>query len=465
MSRVSSCLGLLGRVATSSPLMQQARFLRHTAKSAGLDRKVCAVLGAQWGDEGKGKLVDVLAQKYDIIGRFNGGANAGHTLVVGGKKYAMHLIPCGILIPGKINVIGNGVVLHVPTMFKELDKLNDGGIDWKNRLLVSDRAHLLFDFHMTVDGLKESRSTTGGIGTTKRGIGPCYASKANRDGVRVVDLVNDFDAFATKYKTLAQNLMKQYDFQHNVQEELETYRKFREMVKPMVQNTSFYINSELRRGKTLLAEGANAALLDIDHGTYPFVTSSATASGGICTGLGIAPSKVDCTVGVVKAYTTRVGAGPFPTELNDSVGESIRAVGREFGTTTGRPRRCGWLDIPVVQYSHMLNNYTSLNITKLDVLSDLDEVKIGVAYKLNGKRLRPGQMPAALEDLKRVEVVYESMPGWKCDISKIRTFEELPEAARNYLKRIEELTKIPITWVGVGAGREDMALQGFRFSA
>lgn len=283
------------------------------------------------------------------MARFNGGANAGHTLKVHGKKYAMHLIPCGILVPGKINVIGNGVVLHTPTMFKELANLDTGGIDWQGRLKVSDRAHLLFDFHQTIDGLQEVSKGKDSIGTTRKGIGPCYASKMARTGIRVGELMHDWDAFAAKYKRLLETLQKQYGFEHNGAEELERYRAYRDRLKPMVMDTAFMLNNALAQGKSVLAEGANAALLDIDHGTYPFVTSSATAAGGIATGLGIAPNKVSCTVGVVKAYTTRVGSGPFPTELNDAIGQKMRDVGREYGTTTGRPRRCGWMDVPVVQ--------------------------------------------------------------------------------------------------------------------
>lgn len=442
-------------------LFAARRGFSSAAASGGLGHKFCAVLGAQWGDEGKGKLVDILAQQYDVIARFNGGANAGHTLVVNGKKYAMHLIPCGILIPGKMNIIGNGVVLHVPTMFKELQKLADGGIDWKGRLKISDRAHLLFDFHQTIDGLQENRLGKSNIGTTKRGIGPCYSSKTTRNGIRVGELMYNWESFEAKYNNLVDVLSKQYGFEHDKAEELARFKQYRELLKGMVTDTAYLINSSLAQGKTVLAEGANAALLDVDHGTYPYVTSSATAAGGICTGLGVAPSKVLANVGVVKAYTTRVGSGPFPTELNDAVGEQMRKTGGEFGTTTGRPRRCGWLDIPVVQYSHMLNNYSSLNITKLDVLSDLDEIKIGVAYLLNGERLPPGLMPSQLEDLGKVKVEYETFKGWKSDISKCRKFEELPSNAQAFLKRVEQLVGIPVSWVGVGAARDAMATKGF----
>jgi len=419
------------------------------------------VLGAQWGDEGKGKLVDILAKRYDVVARFNGGANAGHTLVVEGKKYAFHLLPCGILYPGKLNVIGNGVVCHVPTLMNELKKLDDAGVKWNDgRLKISDRAHLLFDAHMAIDGAQEAALKDQAVGTTKRGIGPCYASKSTRNGVRVGELLH-WDSFKAKHRALIESLQALYKFDYDIAAEQAKYEKFRDFLKPMIVDSAHLLNSMHAQGKTILAEGANAALLDVDHGTYPFVTSSATAAGGICTGLGLAPTKVESAIGVVKAYTTRVGSGPFPTELLDDMGSKIREKGGEYGTTTGRPRRCGWLDIPVVQYSHMLNNYTSLNITKLDVLSDLDEIRIGVSYTLDGKTLPAGLMPGHLNDLARVKVQYETLKGWKTDITKVTEFKALPAQAQAYLKRVEQLTGLPVSWVGVGAGRKSMVPQGF----
>jgi adenylosuccinate synthase len=427
---------------------------------SGYNSQVCAVLGAQWGDEGKGKLVDVLAKRYDIVGRFNGGANAGHTLVVDGKKFAFHLLPCGMLYPGKINIIGNGVVLHLPTMLAELKKLADAGIDYRGRLLISDRAQLLFEAHKILDGRQEDALGGANIGTTRKGIGPCYSSKATRIGVRVGDLAN-WDVFKKRHEHLIVSLQQQVKFDYDLREEQTRMKQYYEQIKDMIVDSVSYLNNALKKGKTVLAEGANAALLDIDFGTYPFVTSSPTTAGGICTGLGIPPTKIDSVIGVVKAYTTRVGSGPFPSELIDATGEKLRAIGHELGTTTGRPRRCGWLDIPVLQYSHALNNYQSLNVTKLDVLSDFPELKIGVSYKLDGKRLAPGLMPSTLAQLEKVQIEYETMPGWKSDISKCRTFEELPAAAKAYLRRIEELVGVPVSWVGVGAGRNDMATKGF----
>jgi len=427
-----------------------------TAAEAGINSGVCAILGAQWGDEGKGKLVDILAQDYDIVARFNGGANAGHTLVVEGKKFAFHLLPCGMLYEGKVNVIGNGVVLHTPTLLKELASLHDAGMDTTGRLKISDRAHLLFDFHQVIDGRQEEGLGAKNIGTTKKGIGPCYSSKATRNGIRVGELIEDFDTFTVRYNGLLADLQAQYGFDYDGAEELARYKEYRDILMPMVDDTVQYINQSLRAGKSILTEGANAALLDIDFGTYPFVTSSPTSAGGISTGLGLAPSKVNNVVGIVKAYTTRVGSGPFPTELECAVGQKLRDVGHEYGTTTGRPRRCGWLDLPVVMYSHLLNNYSSINITKLDCLDELDEVCIGVAYKVDGERLPYGTMPSTLKGLGKVEVEYETMPGWKTDISKIDSFDDLPANAKAYLARIEEVLEVPISWVGTGPGREAM---------
>jgi adenylosuccinate synthase len=413
------------------------------------------VLGAQWGDEGKGKLVDILAQKYDIVARFNGGANAGHTLKVDGKKFAFHLLPCGMLYKDKINVIGNGVVLHVPTLFKELDNLTAAGLPI-NGLRISDRAHLLFDFHTVIDGRMENSRGGSAIGTTKRGIGPCYTSKATRNGIRVGELYNDWEHFVARHTALCKDLQAQFGFEYDIAEEQTRFKEYKEKLRPMIIDSVHYLNSELASGKRLLAEGANAALLDLDFGTYPYVTSSSTAAGGIATGLGIPPHKIQCHIGIVKAYTTRVGAGPFPTELEDENGKHMRAVGTEFGTTTGRPRRCGWLDIPVLHYSNFLNGYSSINITKLDVLTGLKELKIGVSYSIDGKVLRKGQMPSTLIDLGKVKVQYETLPGWSQDISKCTSYAQLPKEATAYLKRIEELTELPVSWIGVGPGREAM---------
>lgn len=434
-----------------------------TKRISGLSSRVTTVLGAQWGDEGKGKLVDILAERYNVVARFNGGANAGHTLVVDGKKFAFHLLPCGMLYPECLNVVGNGVVIHVPTMLKELASLDAANIKYDGRLKISNRAHLLFDFHRVIDGAQESRRGKNKIGTTKRGIGPCYSSKMTRNGVRVGQLLN-FELFKQQYRTLLESLQTMYPESlknYDGEEELTRYEGYRATLLPMIEDTIYEVNKRIRDGKRVIAEGANAALLDIDFGTYPAVTSSSTTAGGISTGLGIPGKKIECTIGVVKAYTTRVGQGPFPTELpeGDKWGDIMWKVGHEYGTTTGRRRRCGWLDLPLLQYSTLVNDYTSVNITKLDILNDFPEIKVGVAYVVDGKKLPPGMMPCTLDDLKKVEVEYETLPGWQSDISTAKTWEELPENAKGYVRRIEALVGVPVSWVGVGPNRSQMLLR------
>lgn len=418
-----------------------------------MDNQVCAVLGAQWGDEGKGKLVDILSEKYDFVARCQGGSNAGHTIVVDGVRFAFHLIPSGILHQGTTCLIGNGVVLHLPTFFKELESLDEKGVNYNGRLKISDRAHLLFDYHQTVDGLREEELAGEMIGTTKKGIGPCYSAKMTRIGLRVGDL-RFFKHFEENLARNLENLQKRFKFEYDLDAEIEKYKEYAEKLEPMIVDSVYYLNQAYEEGKKILIEGANATLLDIDFGTYPFVTSSNASIGGACTGLGIAPSKIDCSVGIVKAYTTRVGAGPFPSELHDTLGEQIREKGHEYGTTTGRPRRCGWLDTVVLRYSHMINNFTALNITKLDVLDGLPELKIATAYSYQDKKL--ASFPSNLEVLANVSVEYETMPGWKDDITKARTFADLPQEAQNYVKRVEELVDCPVKWIGVGPGREEM---------
>mmetsp|Transcript_16471 Transcript_16471/g.19993 ORF Transcript_16471/g.19993 Transcript_16471/m.19993 type:complete len:473 (+) Transcript_16471:56-1474(+) len=449
-----------------------------TTDISGKNSKVCAVLGAQWGDEGKGKLADVLAAEYDIVARFNGGDNAGHTLVVDGKKYAFHLLPCGLVYPHTTNFLGNGVVVNVKSLFAELAPLNEGGICTKGRLKVSNRAHLLFDFHQLVDGIQEEKRGKGGIGTTKKGIGPAYTSKATRNGIRVAQL-KDWDSFEKSYRALAEAHETMYQVQVDKEGELERLKEYRARMleDDMIVDGVHFINEAYSQGKKILAEGANACMLDIDYGTYPYVTSSSTTNGGIGTGLGIAPQKIESVIGVVKAYTTRVGSGPFPTELTDDlcggdlprgapgteIGRHLQEVGAEIGVTTGRKRRCGWFDAALMKYSHMINGYTSMNITKLDVLDDLDEVKIAVAYKNKetGEVLPDGSMPATLEELSAVEPVYETLPGWKTDITNASSFSELPIQAQNYINRIEELVSCKVSYIGVGAKREQMVTKGF----
>ncbi|CAM6022684.1 unnamed protein product, partial [Sphagnum balticum] len=424
--------------------------------------QVCAVLGTQWGDEGKGKLVDILAQRYDIVARCQGGANAGHTIYNDeGVKFALHLVPSGILNTQAICVVGNGVVVHLPGFFKEIDGLEARGVLCTGRLFVSDRAHLLFDLHQTVDGLREAELGGDMIGTTKRGIGPCYASKAIRNGLRVGDL-RHMDTFRSKLEILfkdAANRFKDFEYNDSVLDaEVENYKKFAKRLEPYIADTVQYISNAYTVGKRILIEGGQATMLDVDFGTYPFVTSSNPSVGGICTGLGISPKRLGDIIGVAKAYTTRVGAGPFPTELHGDQGEALRVAGHEFGTTTGRPRRCGWLDIVALNYVCTINGFTALNLTKLDVLSGLSEVKLGVTYR-NADGIQIRSFPSDLSVLEQVQVDYEVLPGWNKDITNVRSYQELPVEARRYVERIEELVGLPIHYIGVGPGRDALIVK------
>lgn len=422
--------------------------------------QVIAVMGGQWGDEGKGKLVDVLGANFDIIARCAGGSNAGHTVIVEGKKYAFHLLPSGILHERPVCLIGNGTVVHVPTLLKELTSLDEKGVNYKGRVKLSDRAHIVFDFHQQIDAFLEDAAKKGNkdgsIGTTRKGIGPAYGAKIGRVGIRVGDLRFP-DTLPEKLTKLVEYYQRSFPLEVNLNHEIEAYKAFAHKLQPMIVDSVHYINKAYGEGKRIMVEGANATMLDIDFGTWPYVTSSNASIGGAVTGLGLAPSKIDGVIGIVKAYTTRVGAGPFPTELKDDLGESIRKIGHEFGTTTGRPRRCGWLDAFAIKYAHMINNFTLLNLTKLDVLSDLDEIKIATSYKYNGEHL--ASYPSNLEILDQVEVEYETLPGWKKDVSGVRYFEDLPAEARKYVERVEQLVGCPIGWVGVGPGREAMAIR------
>jgi len=421
------------------------------------------VLGAQWGDEGKGKLVDMLSQEYDVCARVAGGSNAGHTIIVDGIKYKFHLLPSGILNPDSIGIIGNGVVIHIPSFLAELDNLSKNGVKHAGRIFISDRAHIVFDFHQKVDGALETRLGRHKIGTTKKGIGPAYSSKISRNGIRVGDLAN-WEYFEQRFRALAEHHMRSYDgLEIDVEEQLAYYKSIAPKVLAMTCDTILLTNQKYKEGKKILVEGANATMLDIDFGTYPYVTSSNPSVGSVLTGLGVSPKKLGGIYGTVKAYCTRVGEGPFPTELNVLVGdgEHLATVGHEFGTTTGRPRRCGWLDLPQLKYSITINGYTSINLTKLDVLSGLKDIPLGIAYKQNGKYL--DSMPACLHDLKDVEVEYEIMPGWVEDISKCRRFEDLPENCRKYVLRIEQIVGVPIRWIGVGPNRLDVIDRGEQF--
>ncbi|KOM38800.1 hypothetical protein LR48_Vigan03g218200 [Vigna angularis] len=419
--------------------------------------QVSGVLGCQWGDEGKGKLVDVLAQHFEIVARCQGGANAGHTIYnAEGKKFALHLVPSGILNEDTLCVIGNGVVVHLPGLFKEIDGLESSGVSCQGRILISDRAHLLFDFHQVVDGLRETELAKSFIGTTKRGIGPCYSSKVNRNGIRVGDL-RRMDTFPQKLDVILSDAALRFkDFNYGpdvLREEVEKYKRYAERLEPFIADTVHVMNEAITQKRKILVEGGQATMLDIDFGTYPFVTSSSPSAGGICTGLGIAPRVIGDLIGVVKAYTTRVGSGPFPTEILGSGGDLLRFAGQEFGTTTGRPRRCGWLDIVALKYSCQINGFSSLNLTKLDVLSDLEEIQLGISYKLDDGTLIKS-FPSDLRLLEQLKVEYEVLPGWKSNISSVRNYSDLPKAARQYVERVEELVGVPIHYIGVGPGRD-----------
>ncbi|KAG7863685.1 hypothetical protein KL919_001000 [Ogataea angusta] len=419
------------------------------------------VLGAQWGDEGKGKLVDILCDDIEVCARCQGGNNAGHTIVVGDKKYDFHMLPSGLVNPKCVNLVGSGVVVHIPSFFEELSKIEEQGLDCKDRLFLSSRAHLVFDFHQRVDKLREAELSTNkkSIGTTGKGIGPTYATKVSRSGIRVHHLVSDepdsWKEFETRLRRLVDTRFKRYgEFDFDVEAEIAKYKDLREKIKPFVVDSVQFMHKALKEKKKILIEGANALMLDIDFGTYPYVTSSNTGIGGVLTGLGIPPQSIKNIYGVVKAYTTRVGEGPFPTEQLNEVGEKLQDIGREYGVTTGRKRRCGWLDLVVVKYSCLINGYTSLNVTKLDVLDTFKEIKVAVGYSYNGKKLE--SFPEDLYILEKVDVDFVTLPGWNQDITTVKTYDALPENAKKYLKFIEDFLDVPVQWVGTGPGRASM---------
>ncbi|KAK4701846.1 adenylosuccinate synthase, partial [Phenoliferia sp. Uapishka_3] len=370
---------------------------------------------------------------------------------------SFHLL-LGLVNPKCVAFIGSGVVVHVPAFFEELDNLTKKGLNCEGRLLLSDRAHLVFDFHQIVDGLKEVELGGSSIGTTKKGIGPAYSSKASRSGLRVHHLF-DHDLFATKFRTLVEGRFKRYGhFEYDTEGEILRYKELAARLKPYVVDGPTFLHRAVAEKKRILVEGANALMLDMDFGTYPFVTSSPTGIGGVCTGLGLPPRAIGDVIGVVKAYTTRVGSGPFPTEQLNDVGVHLQEVGAEWGVTTGRRRRCGWLDLVVLKYSNLINGYTALNLTKLDILDDLPVLKIAVAYHIDGKPL-DSFFPADLEVLAKVEVQYVEMPGWKTSIAEITKYEDLPENCRNYVEFIEKFIGVKVGWIGVGPGREAMIVK------
>jgi adenylosuccinate synthase len=414
------------------------------------------VVGAQWGDEGKGKIVDVLTPTVDIVARYQGGANAGHTVNVGGDEFILHQIPSGILHPGKRCLLGNGVVLDVEQFFQELDGLHARGIDTDGRVGVSGRAHLLLEYHKRLDIASEQRRGASRIGTTGRGIGPAYEDKIARRGIRVADL--RADDIAERLRAAAERANEA--LRASGAEELDPARvaedvlAYRDRLLPLITDTGHEIARALDSGRRVLLEGAQGALLDVDHGTYPFVTSSTTTAAGAATGVGIGPTRIDAVLGVVKAYTTRVGSGPFPTELDSELGDRLRELGGEYGATTGRPRRCGWFDAVVLRYAARVNGLTGLALTKLDVLDSFDEVKVAVAYEADGQVLE--EFPEDLAVLERARPIYETLPGWRAPTGGARAVEDLPARARGYLERIEELTGVPIWFVSVGTERGEI---------
>ena len=415
------------------------------------------VIGAQWGDEGKGKIVDILTEFADDVVRFQGGNNAGHTLVVGDEKVILHLIPSGILHPGKRCVIGNGVVLDPEVFIREITNLKSKGrLEDDGCLLLSESLHIIMPYHKRIDIAREAKCGEKKIGTTGRGIGPAYEDKVGRRGIRLMDLI-DRELFARKLREyleennfILEKLLGEKPF--TFEEIYDQYCGYAEILRKYVADTSLILYRDIKEGKKLLFEGAQGTLLDVDHGTYPFVTSSSTCAGGACTGAGVSPRDIHEIIGISKAYITRVGSGPFPTELEDADGESLRQVGGEFGSTTGRPRRCGWFDAIVAKYAVRVNGLTGVALTKLDVLDAFDTIKICTGYEYDGKTL--DELPANLEVFGNCRPVYEEMPGWKADLSAVRCFADLPENAQRYVRRLEELIGCPIVIVSVGARRD-----------
>jgi adenylosuccinate synthase len=414
------------------------------------------IVGTQWGDEGKGKIVDLLSEYADIVVRFQGGNNAGHTIVVNGEQFISHLVPSGIL-QKKTCLIGNGMVVDPAVLVEELDNLESKGIDvGSDNLKISEKAHIIMPYHKQIDLAREKKKGDKKIGTTGRGIGPCYEDKACRRGIRFVELI-DFEGFTEKIRTVMEEknfYLKNYLSSETIDPEsiIDQYKVYAERLAPHVVNISVVMNQAIKANQQILFEGAQGTHLDIDHGTYPYVTSSNTISGNACCGSGIGPKEITGVVGIVKAYTTRVGEGPFPTELFDEIGDAIQVKGAEFGATTGRKRRCGWLDSVLLRNSARLNGLTGLAITKLDVLDELESLKICTAYEHNSEIIN--DFPASIKILKACKPVLETLPGWSEDISGVRKIEDLPQNAKNYLKRIEELTETPIQIVSVGPGRD-----------
>jgi adenylosuccinate synthase len=414
------------------------------------------VLGAQWGDEGKGKATDLLGSSIDYCVRYSGGNNAGHTIVVNGEKFATHLLPSGVLTPGCTPVIGNGVVVDPAALFRELDGLSERGVDL-TKLVVSANAHLITSYHTTIDKTTERFLGKNMIGTTGRGIGPAYADKINRVGVRVADVLDE-KILAEKIEAALEVknhlLVKVYNRRAiSVDEVVDEIGLYTERLRPMIVDTSLLLNKALDDGLVVLFEGAQATMLDVDHGTYPFVTSSNPTSGGVCTGGGIGPRRIDRIIGVIKAYTTRVGSGPFPTELLDDDGDKLRTIGAEYGVTTGRNRRCGWYDAVIARYASRVNGLTEFFLTKLDILGEWDRIPVCVGYDIDG--VRHDEMPMTQTEFHHAVPIYEFFEGWREDISGCRSFDELPKNAQVYVRALEEMSGAPFWGIGVGPGREE----------
>lgn len=415
------------------------------------------VLGAQWGDEGKGKIVDLFSDRFDIVARYQGGHNAGHTVRIGDRKIILKLVPSGILREGKLAVIGNGVVVDPAALLNEIGSLESVGVSVADRLFVSDRAHVILPFHRVLEGLSETRPGRAPIGTTSRGIGPCYEDKAGRRGVRMADFI-DPEAFRALWATIAEDketLRAAFGVGEPVDAEgaLRQYEEFARRIAPMVCDAATLLNQAIRDGKRTLFEGAQGTMLDIDHGTYPFVTSSSAGAGGASIGSGVPPTKIHGVFGVSKAYITRVGGGPFPTEIHDAAGDQLRQAGNEFGSVTGRPRRCGWFDVPLLRYTAMINGFDSLIITKLDVLDGFEQIPVCTGYKLHGAEI-PG-MPATARAVAAIEPVYEKLPGWNTRTAGIKRYRSLPPRAKDYLAFLAERTGVEIGAISTGPERSE----------
>ncbi|MFD2330717.1 adenylosuccinate synthase [Cohnella sp. GCM10020058] len=413
------------------------------------------VVGTQWGDEGKGKITDFLAEKADVVARYQGGNNAGHTILIQNKKYKLTMIPSGIFNENKVCVIGNGMVINPAALVEELQYIRDNGFSTDN-LRISDRAHVIMPYHLVLDALEEDRKADNKIGTTRKGIGPCYMDKAARNGIRIADLM-DAEEFTLKTRRLVEEKNQVIEQMYggeklDAEQIIDEYLKLAEILRPLVTDTSVVLNDAIDAGQRVLFEGAQGVMLDIDQGTYPFVTSSNPSAGGVCIGSGVGPSKIQQVIGVAKAYTTRVGDGPFPTELHDDLGQWIRDKGHEYGTVTGRPRRVGWFDSVVVRHARRVSGITGLSLNSLDVLSGLETVKICTAYNYRGQLIE--HYPANLKMLAECEAVYEELPGWSEDITGAKTLDDLPENTRRYVQRVSELTGIPIAIFSVGRNRE-----------